>query len=241
MAKKKTFKRKTNQNLPRDYWYRKCNHALQDWCNAWVGGARFNKKQLRELRRDRDKSEQHFQGLSSFINDHLNPYLFNNKYTMYMQRTGEKILVTDYATKLETVFIPLFTTGIEEDTSLTNCIAELGELEKKAHLHFKRNYLKIGDYKQPVWVVSTNGPKERTICDEEYRTPQLNMKSGGFVEQGSWRNVDHVNCLLTKNEFVITAPAVRGLGKGSYALGAAILHFMQDIWKREARQYAHKR
>ena len=230
MAKKKTFKRATNQNLPRDYWLRKCNHAIQDYLNATVGGVRFNKKELRELRRNRAKTEQHFQGLSSFINDHLNPYLFNNKYTMYMQRTGEKILVTDFATKQETVFIPLFTTDIEEENSITNCIAELGDLEKKAHLHFKRNYLKIGDYKVPLWTDSSH-----------HHSPQLNMKGGGFTDVGSWREVDHLNCVLTRNEFVITAPAVRGLGKGSYELGATILHFMQDIWKREARQYAHKR
>ena len=230
MAKKKIFKRETHQNLPRDYWLRKCNHAIQDYLNAHVTGERFDKKKLREIWRNNDKTSQHFQGLSSFINEQLNPYLFNNKYTMYMQRIGSKILVTDYATKQETVFVPLFTTSIEEETSLTNSIAELGELEKKAHLHFKRNYLKIGDYKAPLWVDSNH-----------YHSPQLNMKAGGFTNVGSWREVDHLNCVLTKNEFVVTAPAVRGLGKGSYELGATILHFMQDIWKREGKQYAHRR
>ena len=71
--------------------------------------------------------------------------------------------------------------------------------------------------------------------------PQLNLMAGGFVDCGSYRHLDMVDCLLTRNEFVVSAPAVRGLGKGSYQLGCQILQLLMAHWIKQGKAYAHKR
>jgi len=50
-----------------------------------------------------------------------------------------------------------------------------------------------------------------------------------------------VNALILRNEFVLSRRAVRGLGKGSYELGAKILYQLMAQWEREANKYAQRR
>lgn len=211
----------------RDYYLRKLKKHEQEYYNYLADCKRFTKEEVRELNRKKNKTNQHLEGLSSFINESLNPYIFNNKYSLYMIRDGHKLLVVDYATNKETVYVPLYTSDLDNDFSLVSSISEVSELEKKYEIHFKRNYITT--------------PEPKWYDNNSIHSPQLYMKDGGYVSHGSWRNLDHINCLLTAHEYVITAPAVRGLGKGSYALGSTVLDFMQDIWKRESKLYAHRR
>ena len=63
----------------------------------------------------------------------------------------------------------------------------------------------------PTGIMRTNaaGIKERDYRDE-----------GGFVPVGIKEKADDVPAMLSKNEFVMTADAVRGAGDGSIEKGA---------------------
>ena len=58
---------------------------------------------------------------------------------------------------------------------------------------------------------------------------EYNMKAGGFQNLGAQEGKDDVNAKLAKNEFVMTADAVRGAGDGSIEVGA---QRMYDTMKR---------
>ena len=49
---------------------------------------------------------------------------------------------------------------------------------------------------------------------------EYNMKAGGFQPLGAREGKDDVKAVLAKNEFVMTADAVRGAGGGSIEKGA---------------------
>jgi hypothetical protein len=49
---------------------------------------------------------------------------------------------------------------------------------------------------------------------------EYNMKAGGFQNLGAQEGKDDVNAKLAKNEFVMTADAVRGAGGGNIEVGA---------------------
>ena len=72
----------------------------------------------------------------------------------------------------------------------------------------------------PTGIMRTNkaGIKER-----DYR------ETGGFVPVGIKEKADDVPAMLSKNEFVFTADAVRGAGNGSIEKGA---QRMYDTMKR---------
>jgi hypothetical protein len=51
--------------------------------------------------------------------------------------------------------------------------------------------------------------------------PEIDYRqSGGFVPVGKKEKADDVPAMLSKNEFVMTADAVRGMGDGSVEKGA---------------------
>ena len=79
------------------------------------------------------------------------------------------------------------------------------------------------------------------IVDAEIGPYQLDLTAGGCCTRGSYRKVDCVNALILRNEFVLSRRAVRGLGKGSYELGAKILYQLMAQWEREANKYAQRR
>ena len=65
---------------------------------------------------------------------------------------------------------------------------------------------------------------------------ELDMrKSGGFVPIGVKEKADDVPAMLSKNEFVMTADAVRGAGDGNIKKGA---QRMYDLMKRNEGKVA---
>ena len=51
--------------------------------------------------------------------------------------------------------------------------------------------------------------------------PEIDYReSGGFVPMGKKEKADDVPAMLSKNEFVMTADAVRGMGDGNVEKGA---------------------
>ena len=59
------------------------------------------------------------------------------------------------------------------------------------------------------------------------------MRAGGFIPIGAKEKADDVPARLSKNEFVMTADAVRGAGGGNINLGAKRMYDTMN--KLEAR------
>tara|TARA_Y100000592_G_scaffold73498_1_gene114464 strand:- start:839 stop:2641 length:1803 start_codon:yes stop_codon:yes gene_type:complete len=79
-------------------------------------------------------------------------------------------------------------------------------------------------------------PKEIPIRSNKYGVKELDYrKSGGFVPIGIKEKADDVPAMLSKNEFVFTADAVRGAGNGSINKGAQRMYnLMKNLEARKA-------
>jgi hypothetical protein len=81
------------------------------------------------------------------------------------------------------------------------------------------------------------GKKEGGIMDlggmeKDYRN------TGGFVELGAEEKADDVPARLSKNEFVMTADAVRGAGDGDIDKGATIMENMMKELEGKGQRFA---
>jgi hypothetical protein len=67
---------------------------------------------------------------------------------------------------------------------------------------------------------------------------ELDMRAkGGFIPVGIKEKADDVPAMLSKNEFVFTADAVRGAGKGSINKGAQKMYkLMKSLEKKVKKQ-----
>ena len=79
------------------------------------------------------------------------------------------------------------------------------------------------------------GKKEGGIMDlggmeKDYRN------TGGFVELGAEEKADDVPARLSKNEFVMTADAVRGAGDGDIDKGASIMENMMKELEQKGQE-----
>ena len=79
-------------------------------------------------------------------------------------------------------------------------------------------------------------PKKIPIRSNKYGVKELDYrKSGGFVPIGIKEKADDVPAMLSKNEFVFTADAVRGAGGGSINKGAQRMYnLMKNLEARKA-------
>ena len=76
----------------------------------------------------------------------------------------------------------------------------------------------------PTGIMRTN---QAGTIERDYR------ETGGFVPVGIKEKADDVPAMLSKNEFVMTADAVRGMGNGSIEKGAQRLYDqMKSLEKR---------
>ena len=95
------------------------------------------------------------------------------------------------------------------------------EAAKKAREQFERQAIAIGGRvglmggAMPTGIMRAN--KAGTI-ERDYR------ETGGFVPVGIKEKADDVPAMLSKNEFVMTADAVRGMGNGNIEKGAQRLY-----------------
>jgi hypothetical protein len=63
---------------------------------------------------------------------------------------------------------------------------------------------------------------------------EMDLRGGGFVPIGRKEKADDVPARLSKNEFVMTADAVRGAGGGSVNLGAKRMYDMMNNFEARA-------
>ena len=57
---------------------------------------------------------------------------------------------------------------------------------------------------------------------------QLDGRGGGFIPMGARERKDDVPAMLAKNEFVMTADAVRGMGNGDVNQGAQRMYDLMN-------------
>jgi len=104
--------------------------------------------------------------------------------------------------------------------SLANLIKLLNPLDpSKSNL---RKTIETGSYVLPMLPFKEGGvaelPQVRML---EGGVPEIDYReSGGFVPMGKKEKADDVPAMLSKNEFVMTADAVRGMGDGNVEKGA---------------------
>lgn len=89
------------------------------------------------------------------------------------------------------------------------------EAAKKARELFEQRSEAAMGGSMPTGIMRTN---QAGIMERDYR------ETGGFVPVGIKEKADDVPAMLSKNEFVMTADAVRGMGDGSIEKGAQRLY-----------------
>jgi len=63
---------------------------------------------------------------------------------------------------------------------------------------------------------------------------EMDLRGGGFIRIGSKEKADDVNARVSKNEFVMTADAVRGAGRGDPRLGAKRMYEIMNKFEAMA-------
>ena len=63
---------------------------------------------------------------------------------------------------------------------------------------------------------------------------EMDLRGGGFVPIGKKEKADDVPARLSKNEFVMTADAVRGAGDGNINVGAKRMYDMMNQYEMMA-------
>jgi hypothetical protein len=63
---------------------------------------------------------------------------------------------------------------------------------------------------------------------------EMDLRGGGFIRIGSKEKADDVNARVSKNEFVMTADAVRGAGRGDPRLGARRMYEIMNKFEAMA-------
>ena len=214
---------------PRDWYARQLKIDWEKKLNSIKDSKTFTKKEIRANNKKKSKLDQHQEAIGCLFNNELN-YLINNQFVFVTNRQADPLIVI--GNNLETVYLPLYVTKTSSPKSITQSLSKVFEETDRftKEIHFKRNYTT-----DPKWNLGW------ISRPENYHTPELNMKAGGYVDCGSYRHLDHIKALLTAHEFVLAAPAVRGLGKGSYEFGARILSLLMAHWIKEGKRYAHKR
>ena len=103
---------------------------------------------------------------------------------------------------------------------------------------------KLGDVSQAEELFRRNVAAEGGIMDIPMGEPRMNQQGvkeldyrqdGGFVPVGIKEKADDVPAMLSRNEFVMTADAVRGMGNGSIENGAQKMYsLMKSLENRIA-------
>ena len=224
--------KKTRKKHSRDPYIRKLYAGYDQYLKNMENSKTLNKQELREEKRRRNSDPEHqHENMVRELFQNLNKYVFDDKMLILFQPRGDVANLIVVGEKYETYFGKLFTHKITDDESVFRLMAKaisdgdryFQQVALKPLQHFDNEML-------PKFVHNPN-----------YYTPQLDLRAGGYVDIGSYRHFDHINCLLTRDEFVVTAQAVRGLGKGSYRRGGEILYNLQEQWRREAKNYSHVR
>jgi len=133
------------------------------------------------------------------------------RYNMFMAEGG-RVEFDEGADKKRQMIKDMLERGADDDTIMTITGATQEEIDQ-----IKNSKAKGG---MPTGIMRSN---KAGVMERDYR------ETGGFVPVGIKEKADDVPAMLSKNEFVFTADAVRGAGNGSIERGA---QKMYDTMKR---------
>ena len=117
---------------------------------------------------------------------------------------------------------------IEKEMNMQRLFEEFKEdMRRKKVMEQKQAFIDRVNVKKggmPTGIMRTN---KAGVMERDYRD------KGGFVPVGIKEKADDVPAMLSKNEFVFTADAVRGAGNGSIEKGAQRMYdTMKKLEKR---------
>ena len=216
----------------RDWYFRKIGKFHQKLFDDLANAERPTKKDERNNHKLKEKERQHALKIADWVDNCAN-YLFQGDLGIVCGRRGDTIIFFD--NERESVYQRINCTELDDEDSifggLRHSMAFADKFTEQVHHKGKRV-----NVPSPYWVQEYN-----KSYGQHWDKPSLNFFNGGPVDKGSWRKFDTVYAILARNEFVVTQKAVRGIGKGSYALGSQILYLLMKQFEREARNYAHRR
>ena len=229
----------------RDWYVRKLNKEMQKTLDELCNGQRFSAKEVDKNKVERrwNKQVQFNRKISDWVRNCAN-YMMQGDFGMFCDAFAGTIVFFDG--ERESMYVKAnHSTHDEEDSiyaGVRDALHSGDKYTQKIWFKGKNNMLKDHQPDKEVkWVFNIDAPLGPGINDAEVGHYQLDMRDGGFCAKGSHRKVDCVNALILRNEFVLSRRAVRGLGKGSYELGAKILYQLMGQWEREANRYAQRR
>ena len=229
----------------RDWYVRKLNKEMQKTLDELCNGQRFSAKEVDKNKAERrwNKQVQFNRKISDWVRNCAN-YMMQGDFGMFCDAFAGTIVFFDG--ERESMYVKAnHSTHDEEDSiyaGVRDALHSGDKYTQKIWFKGKNNMLKDHQPDKEVkWVFNIDAPLGPGINDAEVGHYQLDMRDGGFCTKGSHRKVDCVNALILRNEFVLSRRAVRGLGKGSYELGAKILYQLMGQWEREANRYAQRR
>ena len=126
-----------------------------------------------------------------------------------------------------------------ENTPIAKYLNRLPKDERKEALRLLRDkYADLGEYYKPKeekYLEKRGYMAEGGIMDLKMggMPAEMDLRGGGFVPIGAKEKADDVPARLSKNEFVMTADAVRAAGGGSVNKGAKRMYDLMN--KLEAR------
>tara|TARA_R100000808_G_scaffold23750_1_gene53142 strand:+ start:86 stop:1006 length:921 start_codon:yes stop_codon:yes gene_type:complete len=183
---------------------------------TYLGSQGMSEEEIEETKRDPDK-------LRVYLKDYfskLNPNASDEEVEQFVETN-----VSEYATGGRVGFKDgknMMMASAPDPMDALNDMAqmlfgknldELTDDEYEALQEKARDSLAVGG--MPTGIMRTN---QAGTMERDYR------ETGGFVPVGIKEKADDVPAMLSKNEFVMTADAVRGMGDGSIEKGAQKLY-----------------
>ena len=237
----KRTRKKKPQKKYRDWYEIKCKQWEQDMLDELANSRRQTKAEKRKVSRNEDprKGDNIGAAMGYAINT-LN-YIVDGDFSFHGDRHGRTITAIHHGLGEEAVYMRLYTCPVTDEKSVFRTLKDT--LLKEDEL-IKEYSLKELRQEQ----INLNTDRGWWHHTDSIFSPQLCFKDGGAVTVGSDRLHDCVdarvggeNCLITKQEHIVAAPEIAGLGFGSYALGHHFLFVLRNYWRHRGKKYAKRR
>ena len=170
--------------------------------------------------------------LYSYFAGEFEPQRADESYGEYMARRNERIKIQLRQT-LDSIYTPLRNpqyaamTDEQKDNFVNNIVSQTsleGTPDFQGETKATGGRVGLMGGAMPTGIMRTN---KAGVMERDYRD------KGGFVPVGIKEKADDVPAMLSKNEFVFTADAVRGAGNGSIEKGAQKMYnTMKNLEKR---------
>jgi len=237
-------KRKTKRKQPQKYsdWYEiKCKKWEQEMLDELANLKRQTKAERRKVNRNKNKDENDAIGQSVGYSVNTLNYIIDGDLSFHGDRHGRTITAIHHGLAEEAVYMRLYTCPITDERSVFRTVKDSLEHEDAI---LKEYNLKEMRQEQ----INLNTDRGWWHHTDSIFSPQLCFKDGGAVTVGSDRLHDCVdariggrNALITKQEHVVAAPEILGLGFGSYKLGHHLLCTLRNYWRHRGKKYARRR